>query len=572
MDVHFPKGEGIRIVDSIEKAVVPNSVYAIAKNNERAIIVVVDRHGNRRVVDGDSLPSNLITSIESGNISVSQEGGVVTLTANYPAMPDIPIKSIKTADGSGMTFEPVEGEPGKWILDIERPKVQGTVRSFYVDPTQQYTEGTIPDGTIIRPYLSFEEAFKKATGYNPDDNSNENKRKLMRPDFPYSRIVVVKSATTSINPTANNIIIDLQNNSGLTYTGTDEYMFDTDILFKISEKLDGLNITKELIGIRIVGNGYVYRSTPGGLLRVKGNTSYNSFDESILFEKGIAHIIAEVGENESDHVRFVEYSNHDISLKTGETRDYNGDIISIKYNRPDAYWYSTKILPGVPILDISGISTLGGGSTLYIVGNVSIETVVSTVLKTEKALIYSSNNTMFTIYQITTGVGVKENQKTNGILYLNSDPVFNNNDSYVRLNTILSNQGSDYFIPFRELFVKHSGNREVFAQTNIVSNRSVLYDYFIDTDSGKAWLNTHQDKKSSINAFVKPFKNGGSKTIFMKNTEANFQGMQPYPEEDKNITLETEATWSTFNGNAINSAVKGFKKTFPVDGEQLQYQ
>ncbi|WP_294203154.1 hypothetical protein [uncultured Chryseobacterium sp.] len=74
--IHFPKGEGIKIIKTLADARVNDSIYILPIDRKSAQIIIVDAAGNKRKLGGVVLPSNIALT------DLFDEGGKITTVGN----------------------------------------------------------------------------------------------------------------------------------------------------------------------------------------------------------------------------------------------------------------------------------------------------------------------------------------------------------------------------------------------------------------------------------------------------------------------------------------------------------
>ena len=130
------------------------------------------------------------------------------------------------------------------------------IKEFHVNSNYVPTPDSPSDGSIIRPYRTFDEARTAFIG--------EGSR--TSPQHAGGTITLHTGSHTSVNPTVNNLKILLVDGAYLRYDGNDEYMFDSEFPELDLKNPDGSYKASFEMGLE--GNGTFSRTTPGGVIRV----------------------------------------------------------------------------------------------------------------------------------------------------------------------------------------------------------------------------------------------------------------------------------------------------------------
>ena len=210
---------------------------------------------------------------EDGTINISKkEDGTLLVSANIPEIPEVNMAN-RGVDGVSLyeffpipklhTFSKVFSKKGTVIIEKQE---DGSVswdipsfdyiKSFYVNTTYTGNDG---DGSIIRPFRTFDDAvvaYKGSCGIENPGNKG-------------AKIIIQSNTYTSVNPSINGLILELQNNSIFQYMGNSEYMFDTELIYPLIAKGSLGELTKEIL-ITVIGNGSIQRSNGKGIVRSLG--------------------------------------------------------------------------------------------------------------------------------------------------------------------------------------------------------------------------------------------------------------------------------------------------------------
>ena len=247
----------------------------------------------------------------------------------------------------------------------------GYIKSYYVNNGYSPTPDSPSDGSIIRPFTSFDEAVNAVIGNGT----------RLNPQNAGARIIMQTSSYTAINPTVNTITIELQN-AGLYYTGTDLYMFDTEILYPLVPKDINGEITQSIY-ISIVGNGGLYRNNGIGVIRSVGakrgaSTTTNNMNT----------IYIRLGEKISDEITVSENDNYPDSVWEGQQMRQDGvTTIGSSYNPPSDMRWTTQLNPTTPLIMAKGNSFTTFSFSLYGAGRLNIYTLANTGLWVEDTLV-----------------------------------------------------------------------------------------------------------------------------------------------------------------------------------------
>lgn len=99
MEIHFPKGEGIKIIRKAEEAKVNNSIYILPADEDFAEVIIRTKSGKKRKL----LPKNIAL------IDLYNENGDVVKEGNAYKKVEVPNDGktyLLKADGTLMEFKP----------------------------------------------------------------------------------------------------------------------------------------------------------------------------------------------------------------------------------------------------------------------------------------------------------------------------------------------------------------------------------------------------------------------------------------------------------------------------------
>lgn len=270
----------------------------------------------------------------------------------------------------------------------------GYLKSYYVNNQYVPTQESPSDGSVIRPFTSFNEARNAVIG-----NGN-----ILNPENVGARIIMQTSSSTAINPTVNTITIELQNAS-LTYTGPDLYMFDTEILYPLVPKDINGEITQSIY-MNIVGNGGLYRNNGIGIVRSVGAKRGTS-----TITNNPNNIYIRLGEKISDEITISENDNYPDSVWEGQQmKADNVTTIGSSYNPPYDMRWTTKLNPTTPLIMAKGSSFTTFSFSLLGEGRLNIYTLANIGLWVEDTLVswnklhINPNSRRITVQNGTVGV------------------------------------------------------------------------------------------------------------------------------------------------------------------------
>ena len=333
----------------------------------------------------------------SNSIDISENADEITPSVNtewlQSQMPVIPTVDYPVIDGinSGTGTPVYNGLNSKKIklsslksntLQIEKDedgtininsveKGFGYIKSYYVNSGYTPTPDSPSDGSIIRPFPSFDEAVNAVIGTGT----------RLNPQNAGARIIIQTSSSTAINPTINTITIELQN-AGLYYTGTDLYMFDTEILYPLVPKDTNGEITQSIY-MNIVGNGGLYRNNGIGVIRSVGAKRGASTTINNPYT-----IYIRLGEKISDEISICENDNYPDSIWEGQQMRQDGvTTIGSSYNPPSDMRWTTQLNPTTPLVMAKGNSFGSFSYSLLGAGTLNINTLANTGLWVEDTLV-----------------------------------------------------------------------------------------------------------------------------------------------------------------------------------------
>lgn len=263
------------------------------------------------------------------------------------------------------------------------------LKSYYINYNYIPTLLAPADGSIIRPFPTWDEARNKMIGVIGVDLDYLGRPvSILHPKNRDVTFILQTNATTALNPSINTLSVKFLNTS-LTYTGTDTYMFDSEILYPLVLK-DNLNEITESIYLNLYGVGSLNRTTPGGYVRAIGakrglSTTTNNPN----------YIEFKIGENINDILYCTEYTNYSNSVWEGDVLNPDGiTLLGNNYNPPDILKWTTQINPTHPLIYIKDNSFASFSYPVKGVGSVYIETFANTGLHVENTNLNLNNLTV----------------------------------------------------------------------------------------------------------------------------------------------------------------------------------
>ena len=237
------------------------------------------------------------------------------------------------ANGKEVTSSTLIITEDEFSINIETPSINiGELKTFYINSNYVPTIDSPSDGSIIRPYLTYDEAKTAFIGTGD----------ITTPQFIGSKIILQTNSTTALNPTVNELILEFENNSILTYTGIDLYMFDTEILYPLISKNVPRNDLSKDIKITLTGIGTITRNAGIGLVRGMGS---NRTAQAQLTDKTSTILI---GVKSSDEITLIERSSYPSNIWDGDITNVGGDTYESIYGQP--HKYSLQLLPTIPLI------------------------------------------------------------------------------------------------------------------------------------------------------------------------------------------------------------------------------
>lgn len=450
--------------------------------------------------------------------------------------------NLKTLKSNTLNITTTEDEISINSISLESE----SLKTFYVNSNYTPTIDSPSDGSIIRPYITYDEARTAFIGIGD----------IVDPEFSGATIVLQTSSDTNQNPTVNQLIIKLENNSRLTYTGTDLYMLDTEILYPLIAKNSPRQDLSKEINIKITGYGSLNRNNGIGLVRGMGaNRNGLGIPTDNLCQISI-------GMTDTDNIALTERIEYPESIWDGDITNSSNIPLENFYGYP--HKYSLQLPPTIPLL----YTKYPSGNPLYFglqtKGLVTISTLANTAIKIDGTdILLTGDEIRFYTYgdRISTTSSTKivdfpshyaphtDKNFVEGKGLLNCKKIsMQDKDGY-------STTGVDKFFKFMNNSTFTRGNIDITTNSYVnkfidMSDITNTIDYFkitntlegsnIDISAGRYFIDTTETdfNLTMPNSVIKIFLNKSLTTV--------------------NIIPITEGTVSSFFGNPVISGVNNY--------------
>ena len=350
------------IIKTVNNEVISPTQSLSIINNEITGKVLTTKEYVQSIIP--NTPDGSETKLNSGNnISITGSG-----TISNPYI----INSL--ANGKEVTSSTLIITEDEFSINIETPSINiGELKTFYINSNYVPTIDSPSDGSIIRPYLTYDEAKTAFIGTGD----------ITTPQFIGSKIILQTNSTTALNPTVNELILEFEDNSTLVYTGTDLYMFDTEILYPLIPKNTPRQDLTKRIKISLTGFGQITRTAGIGLVRGMGSNRVG------LAEFGDPFSEIYLGLKSSDILSLVERVDYPSGIWDGDITNVTGITYESMYG--SSHKYSLQLFPTTPLIytkynNINDSSTRGVNSF----GTLNIINLANTSIKID------SSDTLFT--------------------------------------------------------------------------------------------------------------------------------------------------------------------------------
>lgn len=418
------------------------------------------------------------------------------------------------------------------------------LKVYYVNSNYTPTSISPADGSVIRPFPTFEEAISTVIG-NGTIVSPQNKN---------AKIVVQTDSQTEINPTVNTTTIELQNTT-LLYTGSDPYMFDSEKLYPMLPKNAQNEITSS-VKISVIGRGKLIRNNGVGILRSIGSkrTSANTANTN--------YISISVSELEDDNITVLENTNYPDSIWEGDIMMPDGVTkIGDSFNPPLQMKWTTQVNPTNPIIYISGHNFNSFVYPSQGQGKITITTFANTALYVKDTIVSWEQLIIDTsIYRISTLSGTVWQNGYTGIYQPKDFPAIYVENSALHISEIYyPNNGTPSYCGWKK-FIKIVGT---FGFTGSFSfNTFYFVETFIDAteftrnslvlNSSLAFMSI----RSNIKNFINTSGEGNFDIVIPNSIISGVDVISQNP--DKNIIPITHGTISSIKSVPYISGISSF--------------
>lgn len=275
-------------------------------------------------------------------------------------------------------------------ITIDQPDFSG-VKNFYVNSNYTPTTQFPANGSLSRPYPTFEEARTAFIGTGT----------IIAPQYSGSKIIIQTDSTAVNNPSINYLRLSFENGSTLTYIGTDLYMLDSEILYPLIPKTAPRNNLNTPIFMSLSGNGKITRTNGIGLVRGIGA------NRNGLGQVGDNSIIILLGENTLDEIQLKERSSYPSSIYDGDVTMPDGTTYQSIYGTQ--HKYTTQLDPTTPLIFTEFDSKTPLTFVVHAKGRLIIETVANTAIQIGQDTLFFAEKVEFKVnpYLVATTSGTK---------------------------------------------------------------------------------------------------------------------------------------------------------------------
>jgi len=422
-------------------------------------------------------------------------------------------------------------------ISIEQPSETG-IKTFYVNNTYQPTADFPSNGSISRPYLTFDEARAAVVGSGTDFN----------PEHKNARIIVQTSGTMSQNPTINTLTVELQNGVGLTYVGLDDYIFDSEKLYLNVPKNGGNGIQEDLF-MKLVGNGTIANGHSSGILRWYGSQRAGVTTDRYSYFY--------IGEKTSDKISFME---SDTYTWEGNQTKAGGESYGSDFK------FSKSLNLGNPIVRCNYKNPSADASITVQAGELYIESILNYNIQVDsEGRFYSTANAKLNV-----GLNAKRmpvdliTERVSGKpeVYkpLTNTAFFFISGAFSVYNLEVPNFGTHMHVGRDTFFLL--ADKANFVYTTLKYSSNYHFNYFIN-DAGTAEGSFSLNGVGGNNG---GYVEGDFEYLLMTSKSDyrliipnfKFRNVATLAPPSTNLTLETEGSFSVINGNLINSGLKAF--------------
>lgn len=476
-----------------------------------------------------------------------EDGGSVG--RGIPIYQKLEDKRIKLSTLKSKTLDINKDEDGTINIEVI-DKNFGYLKAFYINNTYEPTKDSPSDGSVIRPFKTWEEAKKAVIG-----NGN-----ILRPQNLNARIILQTDARTDFNPTINTITVQLQNNSVLYYDGGDDYMFDSEVLVNMAkvDKGGGQYELSSDIYFGIVGNGILSRSKGTGHIRAIGS---NRPTEGLAPSN--RYVRTFIGENSTDVISIEEKSNYaeytwfDQLVSNGGPTQQSQRGLEMKY--------TTSAMITNPLIFIKGDNNVITNSPVYSKGEIRLDCFANSGLHIEDC-IFSTDKIY--INPISKRILVKSGTMTSNVNMSYSEyesgaaPAIYCKNSLLYVVSLYQNSGSTLYHHGWDVFMKIVGWFKFHGTINYYTSYYIKtffdlseYTGSSKTSSDKLFFTVNGRADNSIISsriqylFIPPTGTSINMTLYMPNTiiVTNKDKDRFFQPNNKPFNVDTKGTLSSIN-------------------------
>ncbi len=537
-------GPGARVYKGLDT---PSKTHEFRTINKNGDLITISEDVEEVVISIDEVALYdlfPVTEVQSVGAGVPVFNGMNGTIAEISALNSPNILLVKNPDGS-ITATAPDNSPFQYLT------------AYYINNNYAPTPEAPSDGSIIRPFVTFDEARNKMIGVIGTDLDYLGRPvSILHPKNRNVIFIMQTSSSTALNPSINTLRVALEGGSNLEYTGNDVYVFDSEVLYPLVLK-DGLNEITESIFMEIGGLGQISRTTPGGYIRSIGakrgaSVTTNNPNKIEIFLNRI----------DEDLVTLIEYNNYSPVIHEGDVLNPDGiTLVGDNYNPPIDLKWTTLLSPTTPLVYTKGRNFDSFSYPLASSGGLYIHTLVNTALHVEDTNIsfneftVNSFDDLISVVQGDTFVlgfpGVYEPK--------NAPAIFAKNASFFINSLLFINTGTFGFHGW-DTFFKIEGIFNLLGTINYDTNYYIktfadltdtLQDYFeLNGKTNSANL------KSKINYLINSDIVGDFEVRMPNTIVESVANLSENP--STNVIPVTGGTLSSINGNPVISGILNY--------------
>lgn len=294
--IHFPKGEGIKVITAEEYIKVPDSIYVRPIGTDKYRMTVVDEEGNERFAEMPEIPTVDYPIIDGNSVGVGVPfyRGITSEKINIASLYSESMIVSEYQGGTRIELAGGDSVSNDWYLDanFQRPSNWGQPLNLkeeitylssmaMIDPAI-YTNGQVvkvPSGTLNDPFKTYEEyLLKRIYGAGGSGTGTPSKH---NPKYPVKTLQLLSSFSTSSDLEVINTTLYLKNFITLTYTGTRLYGLDYRTIYDALTVSGNLQIAIDNI---IKGEGIITSINNFGLIYSKTDSIKTSNGNSCVLQ------------------------------------------------------------------------------------------------------------------------------------------------------------------------------------------------------------------------------------------------------------------------------------------------